>query len=36
MGLATMRARAERINADLRIRSEPGSGTVVELRVPLT
>jgi signal transduction histidine kinase len=36
MGLATMRARAERINADLRIRSELGSGTVVELRVPLT
>jgi signal transduction histidine kinase len=35
MGLASMKRRAEQIDADLRIRSEPGNGTMVELRVPL-
>ncbi len=35
LGLVSMRERAERIGADLRIRSEPGSGTIVELRIPL-
>jgi signal transduction histidine kinase len=36
MGIASMRARAQSIQSDLRIRSEVGSGTIVELRVPLS
>jgi signal transduction histidine kinase len=36
MGLLSMRERAQLINAELRIRSEPGSGTTIELRVPLS
>ncbi len=35
-GIDRMRERANQIDADLRIRSEPGNGTIVELRVPLT
>jgi signal transduction histidine kinase len=35
MGLLSMKERARLINAEFRIRSEPGSGTIVELRVPL-
>jgi signal transduction histidine kinase len=35
LGLTSMKERARLINADLRIRSERGKGTMVELRVPL-
>ncbi len=35
LGLLSMRERARMINADLRIRSEVGVGTIVELRIPL-
>lgn len=35
LGLVSMNERARLISADLRIRSEPGQGTTVELRVPL-
>jgi signal transduction histidine kinase len=35
LGLLNMKERARLINADLRIRSEPGQGTTVELRIPL-
>ncbi len=35
LGLTSMRERAQQINADFRIRSEPGHGTTIELRVPL-
>ncbi len=36
LGLLNMKERARLIGADLRIRSEPGKGTTVELRIPLT
>lgn len=35
LGLLSMKERAQLINADLRVRSEPGKGTIVELRIPL-
>lgn len=35
LGMLSMRERARMINADLRIRSEVGVGTIVELRIPL-
>jgi signal transduction histidine kinase len=35
LGLLNMKERARLINADLRIRSEPGQGTTVELHIPL-
>ncbi|HMQ30960.1 MAG TPA: GAF domain-containing sensor histidine kinase [Chloroflexaceae bacterium] len=35
LGLLNMKERAQLIGADLRIRSEPGQGTTVELRIPL-
>ncbi|NTU78450.1 MAG: GAF domain-containing sensor histidine kinase [Chloroflexales bacterium] len=36
LGLLNMKERAHLIGADLRIRSDPGQGTTVELRVPLS
>jgi signal transduction histidine kinase len=36
LGLLNMKERAHLIGADLRIRTEPGEGTTVELRVPLS
>lgn len=35
LGLSSMRERAALIGSELRIRSEPNNGTIVELRVPL-
>jgi signal transduction histidine kinase len=35
MGLLNMKERARLIGAEFRIRSEPGNGTIVELRVPI-
>lgn len=35
LGLLNMKERARLIGADLRIRSEPGAGATVELRIPL-
>jgi signal transduction histidine kinase len=35
MGLLNMKERATLIGAEFRIRSEPGNGTIVELRVPI-
>lgn len=35
LGLLNMKERARLIGADLRLRSEPGQGTTVELRIPL-
>jgi signal transduction histidine kinase len=35
LGLLNMKERAKLIGADFRIRSEPGKGTTVELRMPL-
>ncbi|MCU0495504.1 MAG: GAF domain-containing sensor histidine kinase [Chloroflexaceae bacterium] len=35
LGLLNMKERASLIGADFRIRSEPGQGTTVELRIPL-
>ncbi len=35
LGLLNMKERARLINSELRIRSEPGKGTTVELRIPL-
>jgi signal transduction histidine kinase len=34
LGLANMRARAQRIGAQLRIYSHPGNGTIVRLSLP--
>ncbi len=34
-GLSTLRRRAEALAADLEVRSEPGTGTLVRLRWPL-
>lgn len=36
LGLVSMKERAQLIKADIRFRSEPGQGTTVELRIPLT
>ncbi|NJP06118.1 MAG: GAF domain-containing sensor histidine kinase [Chloroflexaceae bacterium] len=36
LGLINMKERARLIGGDLRIRSEPGKGTIVELRIPLS
>ncbi len=36
LGLLNMKERARLIGADLRIRSDPGQGTTVELRMPLS
>jgi signal transduction histidine kinase len=36
MGLLSMKERARLIGAEFRIRSEPGNGTIVELRVPIS
>lgn len=36
LGLLNMKERARLIGADLRMRSEPGQGTTVELRIPLS
>ncbi|NJK82055.1 MAG: GAF domain-containing sensor histidine kinase [Chloroflexaceae bacterium] len=36
LGLLSMRERAHTIGAEIRIRSEPGAGTTVELRIPLS
>jgi two-component system sensor histidine kinase NreB len=35
MGLASMRERAWLVHGDIVIRSEPGQGTAIEVRVPL-
>ena len=35
VGLRSMRERAESIGGTLRVDSEPGEGTTVEMRVPL-
>jgi signal transduction histidine kinase len=35
-GLLGMRERAERLGGELRLRSEPGAGTQVEVTVPLS
>ncbi|NJL05597.1 MAG: GAF domain-containing sensor histidine kinase [Chloroflexaceae bacterium] len=35
LGMLSMRERARMMNAELRIRSELGAGTIVELRIPL-
>ncbi len=36
LGLVNMRERAKLIGAELRLRSSPGEGTIVELRIPLS
>ncbi|MFV9504806.1 MAG: GAF domain-containing protein [Oscillochloridaceae bacterium umkhey_bin13] len=36
LGLLNMKERARLIGADLRIKSDPGTGTTVELRIPLS
>ena len=36
MGLANLRARAERLGGDVHVRSAKGSGTIVEVRLPIT
>ena len=33
-GMATMRERAERLGGDAEVRSKPGAGTAVHIRIP--